>query len=302
MADGVTYADLTFAGIVLQKPKSDGSTPEDHTEHDDVKYENIADLHEKREKRPPLAPPAPSIGRCCQPITGIWKNSPHLSLVALFLCLALSIVVIGLAVKYLEVSNELLILNSSLMNREKILRSLRKELAAIKTELESAVQGNVQLNSSLQQFQRGFCPEGWVLFKQKCLWFSDNTDSWDNSSRNCGLKDSNLIILQRNDTELQDFLEKQGEFWAGKEIKWIDHAGERRWPTNYPQVTQHNRCWKTIGRNLQNVSCTEHNRWICQRNVVVTLLKKYSSSSLAETLSFTVENAEFYCYGRSKSR
>ncbi|XP_040191662.1 C-type lectin domain family 12 member B-like [Rana temporaria] len=330
MTDAVTYADLRFGDFALKEAKHGGSTQEDPTE--DVMYENFTGLRPPREKIPP---PAPAIGRGHQLKAGLQKWSLHLSLVLLLLCLVSLAALIGLTVKYVQQSNDFQksvtdhetmsgSMTRSLRSGEDLLESVKKKLVITESdlektrlELETAVQGIVDLNSSLLQckweehnstserrateemlrdtrtkldkYEKDFCPEGWIYFRMKCFWFSSEKKTWKNSENDCGSKNSKLIVVQQNDKELKNFLSRKGEFWVGKEIIWNYPRGWK-WPTEYNSHLE-DPCWKIDGGNLKGVACWDSNRWICERNLVLTALK-----TQYKNLEFILGNEEFFCY------
>lgn len=53
-------------------------------------------------------------------------------------------------------------------------------------------------------------------------------------------------------------------------------------------------CWKIDGGNMKGVSCRDSNRWICERNLVLTTLQNTYQSSY-KNLEFILGNEEFYC-------
>ncbi|XP_077323196.1 uncharacterized protein LOC143956900 [Lithobates pipiens] len=144
MTDAVTYAELRFSGISLRDTKHGGSTPEDHTNHWDDMYENVTGPQPPRRER---SPPTPAKGRGRRLMAGFQKHCLHLALVSLPLCLVLSMVVIGLAVKYAQVSGDLQqalthhqttfsSLTQSLRSEEELLESIKKKLVCTESELE----------------------------------------------------------------------------------------------------------------------------------------------------------------------
>ncbi|XP_072269724.1 uncharacterized protein [Pyxicephalus adspersus] len=217
-------------------------------------------------------------------------------------------------------------LTQSVRRGEELLSSMSNDLAAIKAELEKAMQSKDDLNSSLLQclqdektstanrqkaeetlndvtskldqclaHKRSLCPEGWVFFEMKCLWISGNLAEWENSKFDCERKDSNLITIQTDNTALQRFLnEEYGGFWVGKELFWKSGSQEWKWPKPY-QSLPNNRCLRIIDGKLQNILCTQYNRWICEKNLVITSLKKSPYGSAMKRPEFTLGNAEFYC-------
>ncbi|XP_040216617.1 B-cell differentiation antigen CD72-like [Rana temporaria] len=258
---------------------------------------------------------------CTWVSAGLRGCALHLSLVFLLLCLILSAAVIGLTVKYVELSgdfqksvtdhrtmsssmtrslrsgedlletikrqlgatkNELektrqelrkvsqdyQALDNSLKSKENLLESVNKDLRATKTQLEKtrldlekAERGKTDVSNALLQCQqekqksrqiaeetrteldkcnqdtRGVCLEGWVLYRKKCLWFSEKDGNWEKGKTDCESRDSNLIIVPYSDTDLKKFIkEKQRSYWVGKE--WNKQTKNWEWPKDYPSSRQ----------------------------------------------------------------
>ncbi|XP_072270100.1 B-cell differentiation antigen CD72-like [Pyxicephalus adspersus] len=162
MTDGVTYADLQFNDISMKETGYGGSSLEEFIE--DVTYENVTAA--QQEKRPTPVSNTPVSG-VHQLKAGLQKWSLHLSLVLLLLCLLLSAAVIGLTMKYVQMSSDLQeaeanhqTMTQSLKMEGDLLGSVRRELMATQTKLEKtsmkleeAVKRNADLNSSLLQCQ-----------------------------------------------------------------------------------------------------------------------------------------------------
>ncbi|XP_073468123.1 uncharacterized protein [Aquarana catesbeiana] len=351
MMNPVIYADLKFTDIAPMDTKHRGSTMEDLNEDGDIMYENVTGLQPSREHRPP---PTPPMGRGHQLMAGLRGCSLHLSLVFLLLCLILSAAVIGLTVKYVQLSGNLQksvtdhraissSMTRSLRTAEDLLESIKRQLGATKTELEKtrqelrkvsqdnqalenrlkskedlldsghkdlmatktqlektrselekAERGNTDMESALSQCRkeeqksaddrqlaeetrskldkcnqdiRDFCPEGWVLYRKKCLWFSKEEGYWSKGESDCERRDSNLIIVPYYDTDLKKFIgEKQGSYWVGKE--WNKQKKNWEWPEDYESSSSYY-SWRISYGNLNNKGYYK-NRWICEKNIILT--------------------------------
>ncbi|XP_077323140.1 uncharacterized protein LOC143956841 [Lithobates pipiens] len=167
-----------------------------------------------------------------------------------------------------KVSQDNQVLEKSLKNKEDLLESVNKDLMATKTQLEKtrwdleeAERGNTDVRNALLQCQqkserdrqiseetrlkldkcnrdiRDVCPEGWVLYRKKCLWFSNKEKDWRDSESDCKSKDSNLIVVPYSDTDLKKFIgEKWGSYWVGKE--WNKEEEVWKWPKDYSSSRQ----------------------------------------------------------------
>ncbi|KAG8505194.1 C-type lectin domain family 2 member D11, partial [Galemys pyrenaicus] len=81
------------------------------------------------------------------------------------------------------------------------------------------------------------CPEGWIGFRSKCFYFSDDTRNWTSSQQFCASEKANLVHID-SQKEL-DFLRRyKGLFghWIGLSRKssndpwtWVDNAGHNVW-------------------------------------------------------------------------
>ncbi|XP_072269725.1 uncharacterized protein [Pyxicephalus adspersus] len=194
-------------------------------------------------------------------------------------------------------------LNETQLELEKALQAitdLKNSLTYYQNEEQKATTERLAMEERMKdtrlkmdQWEKAFCPNGWFLFGKTCLWISEEQRTWEDSDRYCKEKRSNLIIVPWNDTALQDFLaEKQGGFWVGKELTWMWPV-QWEWPSGY-KSTGTGSCWKMTGGNLKNVSCMDNNRWICEKNIVLTSFQSASSG-----LEFNLFRAKFYCYRQS---
>ncbi|XP_054842795.1 killer cell lectin-like receptor subfamily F member 1 isoform X2 [Eublepharis macularius] len=95
----------------------------------------------------------------------------------------------------------------------------------------------------------GCCPNGWTLFRWKCLWVSNEWKAWEDSKRDCERQSSQLLILKPWDAgTLGDAagitsLLQSNEFWIGLKGTynwfwyWVDgslYAGKETRETSTP--------------------------------------------------------------------
>ncbi|XP_075704637.1 uncharacterized protein LOC142710017 [Rhinoderma darwinii] len=267
MAEPVTYADLRFTDIQLREMKPSVDLEDNNAEDGDVTYENVTTPNLPRVRAEPPVPPTAAMDLLR---TDFRHRVPVLSLILLLLSLLLMASTIGLTVKYIDLSHKFhnlsvnhMELSSSLIQRlqrkeqesaaaenslersrqekEELVWNVRdlntsllecQQMAEKSTDEKEAVEGRLkEVMSQRYEMEKGFCPENWKLFGKKCLLFSKNTETWQNSQKICEGKESNMIVVQSggagltsplhsDDAALQRFLaDAQEDFWVGKEFR-----------------------------------------------------------------------------------
>ncbi|XP_056408559.1 C-type lectin domain family 1 member A-like isoform X2 [Hyla sarda] len=275
----VTYADLRFAEIPLREIKVSEDLAETDAEDGDVMYENITGPNQPRVR---TAPPAPPTGPDKYLRTGFWALVPLPTLILLLLSLLFLASTIGLTVTYIELSHQFHHLNWSLtqdlQRKEEELSAGKRNLERIWEEKEKMVQEKIHLNASLRECDRrsaDLCPDDWILFGRKCLWFTNEKINWWKCDQYCKSEEGNLIVVQKNDLRLQDFLfNKTEDSWVGKEFNrnWYQRW---KWPDQYEN--DWGKCWHIKDRNLKQESCSETKKCVCEKNLVHVSVKKYKS-------------------------
>ncbi|XP_073418297.1 C-type lectin domain family 12 member B-like [Dendrobates tinctorius] len=332
MAEAVTYADLRFAEIPLKMMDASGDLEENDAEYGDVMYENINGPNPPKIRTKPSIQPSGPVERLR---TGFQARALLLSLLLLSLLLLASS--IGLAVKYIDLCHQFDHLSEShmessrrltemLQKKEEDLVIAESSMEKVRMEKEALVLGVQDFNTSLLECQqtarnsvdnketaerrlkevlsqqeeqeKGFCPENWKLFGTKCLYFSNHEQSWEESRRECEDERSHMVVVQEDDTTLKSFIaEEKEDFWVGKELKGYYWNHEWKWPKSY-DTSKKDYCWKLSNGQLYSERCWSSNKWICEKNLLLTSMKtesSYHNSKKYYSFIFSLWDVEYQC-------
>lgn len=137
-------------------------------------------------------------------------------------------------------------------------------------EKEATEERLKKAESQIEECKKGFCPKDWILFGGKCLLKSEEQKNWEESVKYCESRNSNLIVVERNDAEIQKVsLEVQTPVWVGKVLgrgQANNQCREWKWPSTYK--AEWNKCWRINGGRLVSESCWEKSHFICEKNLV----------------------------------
>ncbi|XP_075043446.1 B-cell differentiation antigen CD72-like isoform X1 [Mixophyes fleayi] len=141
-----------------------------------------------------------------------------------------------------------------------------------------------ETRSKLNQWKQDFCPKDWTLFGKKCLWISKDTRSWDYSKRYCEYqKNSNIMVVQSDDSALQDLLsEQQSDYWVTKE--YVAYS----WNQENKRLNEN--CWKVSSGRLQQERCYNLKKCICERPLVLASQEAYPNR-----YKIDLYNSEYSC-------
>ncbi|XP_069819464.1 B-cell differentiation antigen CD72-like [Dendropsophus ebraccatus] len=153
-----------------------------------------------------------------------------------------------------------------------------------KEELQAA-------ESRLSFIQTELCPEKWTLFGRRCLLFSEYSWSWNHCRTFCEEKESNLLVVKKEDTELKNFLrERNVDYWVGKEVKYWT---EWDWPSGY-WISDYWICGKvTRAGELDKEDCKHSNKCVCEWNLVQVRGLAQSSPKKSE---ITLWRNQYKCF------
>lgn len=156
-------------------------------------------------------------------------------------------------------------------------------------EKEATEERLKKAESQIEEWEKGFCPENWILFGRKCLFKSEEQKTWEESKRYCEAMSSNLIVVEQGDAEIQNFtLETQKHYWVGKVLRPKEYKNEWewKWPSSYDVYWKNwNKCWRINGGRLVPEDCWKQSPCICEKNLVMLSLNEnfYSSFSIWNT-------------------
>ncbi|XP_073495674.1 uncharacterized protein [Phyllobates terribilis] len=163
-----------------------------------------------------------------------------------------------------------------------------------RNDKEAAERSLKEVMSQKEELEKGLCPENWKMFGTKCLYFSKAKKSWEESRQDCGVQKSHMVVVQADDAELKSFIAKeQTDFWVGKELYERHRNQEWKWPKNYDiNWDNTNKCWKLHEGELKPDNCWSWNKWICEKNLLPTSIRKsYSDYNFIVSLRDT----EYQC-------
>ncbi|XP_067320827.1 B-cell differentiation antigen CD72-like isoform X2 [Anolis sagrei] len=299
MAQGVTYADLRF---VKKPPRKKVPQQGTGAEDGELTYENIQESSRPHQAEETPSTPKEEAG------SGRWSWKTLAVLTATLLLLLLLATAIGLGVRYGQVSGQLQqalqahaahssAQEGSLAQKEDWLQQALAELnstrEALRESQEATKNTQEQLHSLEQEKnqaeaelrranscqEKGCCPDGWTLFRWKCLWVSQVRKTWLESWKDCGKKSSQLLVA-KEPWDLQQIWVSLGRpnpehsdgYWIGLYkiyergawiFIWAD--GSHYEGTEQPMQSQHQICGKVDRGDLVQMECFYLHGYICER-------------------------------------
>ncbi|XP_056408561.1 B-cell differentiation antigen CD72-like [Hyla sarda] len=168
-----------------------------------------------------------------------------------------------------ELQHENHFLNITLQEAESRVKDLEATNNRATEDQRNAETRQNETISRLDSIQKGLCGEAWTLFGRRCLLFLDHSYpmSWDKCRTFCEGKKSNLLLVKKEDSEIQDFLKKRNkDYWVGKEMT-ISWTPRWYWPPDYGISYSWN-CGTVSGGELGTMSCNTRNYCACEQSLL----------------------------------
>lgn len=111
------------------------------------------------------------------------------------------------------------------------------------------------------------CPDEWLLYRGKCYFFSNTTDSWTSSKNSCTEDGATLAVIDSEKDLI--FLKRYAgtaEHWIGQNEtgqtwKWSNGKEFNRWFN----LTRPENCVCLNSTELRSRECEQRLRWICSK-------------------------------------
>ncbi|CAI5780728.1 C-type lectin domain-containing protein [Podarcis lilfordi] len=269
MSQDVTYADLRFGKVPLEKIQRQETTEEELT------YENVQGARPEEEKAPSSLEPA----------KGPRRQTYYAAVALLAVSLFFFATTVGFVVGYWQVSRQLgeasqahAANSSALAQRLKRageeLRRAQSNLTLLHQDHGRLEEKNREMETNLTHArscqQIGCCPPQWKLFRWKCLWVSTEKRTWAESKTDCVKKESLLLVL-RDPWSAEELQRSQVLMNSLRSTPfWIGLRGVREWVDNshYSGPLKHKPnkdCVQVSQEGLKQESCGRKSLYICQK-------------------------------------
>ncbi|XP_077788506.1 uncharacterized protein LOC114601979 [Podarcis muralis] len=290
MSQDVTYADLRFGKVPLEKIQRQETTEEE------LAYENVQGAKPEEEKAPSSLEPA----------KGPRRQTYYAAVALLAVSLFFFATTVGFAVGYWQVSRQFgeasqaHAANSSALAQR--IRTQEESLAEAREMLREAEAGlkrageqlrraesnltflrqdqgrleekNREMETNLTHArscqQIGCCPPQWKLFRWKCLWISAEKRTWAESNFDCAMNESLLLVL-RDPWSAEELQRSQVLMNSLRSMPfWIGLKGIWKWEDNSlysgPLKRKPNKdCVQVSQEGLKQESCGRKSLYICQK-------------------------------------
>nr|XP_008119904.1 PREDICTED: B-cell differentiation antigen CD72 [Anolis carolinensis] len=168
---------------------------------------------------------------------------------------------------------------------EEALKGANRSLEAVKREKDRM---EANLHQAIFCLQTDCCPDGWTLFRWKCIWVSQEKKTWQKSREDCEKRSSQLLMPKEPWEQweiwgalvrMQKNLQHPNGYWIGlhkiKEKKnsilfWVD--GSHYEGSEQLMQNQYQNCIKVNQGQLEPGSCYTPRAYICERAASPTTL------------------------------
>ncbi|XP_025786484.1 killer cell lectin-like receptor subfamily B member 1 [Puma concolor] len=153
---------------------------------------------------------------------------------------------------------------------------------------ESGVDVHENRNETTEKPDLLKCPKDWRLLREKCLFFSLASNTWNYSLADCSTKESSLLLFQDPEElrHVQSLIpKKEFLFWIGlnltlseKKWKWINGSFLNPNVLRIVGYTKKNSCVYVSPTGIFSEDCDTDNKWICQKELQPVRNKACSGS------------------------
>uniref|UniRef100_A0A8C2L9E1 C-type lectin domain-containing protein n=1 Tax=Cricetulus griseus TaxID=10029 RepID=A0A8C2L9E1_CRIGR len=119
------------------------------------------------------------------------------------------------------------------------------------------------------------CTKNWLLHRDKCIQFSQESDIWKTGLADCATKGATFLLIR--DHEELSFIKasanaKGTTFWLGlyytlpdKKWKWVNGSTLSSDGLQITGETKKDSCVAISKNKVTSEACDSHNMWICQK-------------------------------------
>ncbi|XP_040834648.1 natural killer cells antigen CD94-like isoform X2 [Ochotona curzoniae] len=141
------------------------------------------------------------------------------------------------------------------------------------------------------EFQEGSdccsCPDKWIGYQCNCYFFSDETKTWRESGRLCGIQNSSLLKLQSED-ELRFMSSNRDFYWIG--LSYWEEYGAWLWEDGsaifqdlfqmFKNLTPKNCVVYSPTKLVVSENCEKSNLYICKKQLTQVLPETATASNM----------------------
>ncbi|XP_059112907.1 killer cell lectin-like receptor subfamily B member 1A isoform X2 [Peromyscus eremicus] len=119
------------------------------------------------------------------------------------------------------------------------------------------------------------CPKDWLPHRDKCIYFSQDSNMWNHSLADCATKGATLLLIQDQEElrSIKDSAKGKGDFfWIGlnytltdKKWRWINGSTLSSDVLQIFGETTKDSCASISNDKVVSESCGSDNNWICQK-------------------------------------
>ncbi|KAM6289847.1 B-cell differentiation antigen CD72-like [Aegotheles albertisi] len=165
--------------------------------------------------------------------------------------------------------------NGSRLELESLSRELRRVTGVLgRTEQElQEVQGKLNNSKSTVAALRACvntdcCPQGWVLYRSKCLFISVQENNWYNSDHDCKMKSAQLLVEDHWPSwTVPHFVQVWGAtYWVGAKFSsGMKGTSARQSSKDFSLYRDSSYCRLLDSGKIASNKCSQKHQWICEQ-------------------------------------